>query len=473
MKKVFTKNKEGSLTPALLVITGAFMVVIYGLLALLSLQVNFSHRQLASEQALSIAEAGVNYYRWHLAHDPADFQDGTGLPGPYTHNYTDPEGGAVGSYQLEITPPQNGSSVVTIRSTGWTDGLPSVQRTIEAQYGRSSFSKYAFLSNASTWYGPGSVLYGDIHSNNGIRQDGINYGKVTSAQETYQCGTETGCFPPTTQNGVWGSGGDQSLWAYPVPTVDFNAVSFDFAQMKASAQSDGLYFGKTNNGYHLVFKVDGTVDVYKVNNVGYIYGYRVPGEGLGQEGLGGCRKRYQLINSETFQGNFPLSGAKIIFLEADAWLEGEVSGQTTVVAAGFPISSSTNNIWIKGNLTYVTGPGVDALGVIAQNDILFVRDVPNDFVIDGALMAQKGQIIRHGYNVGGNCSDPTNAIRNSLTINGSLISYNKSYWNYTISGTLVSGFTTRTINYDGSLLFMPPPYFPVSGEYQFISWKEL
>jgi hypothetical protein len=159
-------------------------------------------------------------------------------------------------------------------------------------------------------------------------------------------------------------------------------------------------------------------------------------------------------------------------LEADAWIEGQVSGQTTVVAAGFPISSSTQNIWIKGSLTYVNGSGKDALGVIAQNDILFVRDVPDDFQVDAALMAQKGQIIRHGYNVGGNCNSSFNAIRNSLTINGAMISYNKSYWNYTLNGNFVSGFTNRTINYDGNLLFMPPPYFPTSGEYQFISWKE-
>src|SRR5690606_34193692 len=98
--------KEGTITPALLVITGAFMAVIYGLLILLSLQVDFSQRQLASEQALNIAEAGVNYYRWHLAHDPDDYQDGTGEDGVYTHTYQDPEGGEIGNFDLEILPPE-------------------------------------------------------------------------------------------------------------------------------------------------------------------------------------------------------------------------------------------------------------------------------------------------------------------------------------------------------------------------------
>ncbi len=76
---------HGTITPALLVITGTFLTVIYGLLILLSMQVDYSQRQLASEQSLNIAEAGVNYYRWHLAHDPLDFYDGTGATGTYSH----------------------------------------------------------------------------------------------------------------------------------------------------------------------------------------------------------------------------------------------------------------------------------------------------------------------------------------------------------------------------------------------------
>lgn len=467
-------RKKGTITPAILVITGAFLTVVYGLLILLSMQVDFAQRQLASEQSLNIAEAGINYYRWHLAHDPDDYTDGTGAPGIYSREYLDPEGGRIGYYELEITPPSDGSSLVTIRSTGWTDKYPNVKRTIEASYGLQSFARYAFASNASTWYGQGITIYGDVHSNNGIRQDGINYGRVTSAKQTYMCGTETGCFPPTSRPGVWGSGEDRDLWEYPVPAMDFDGISFDFANMKASAIADGLYLGRTNReGYHFVFRSNGTVDAYEVTSTGSVYAYRVPGEGLGQEGQGGCRRSYQLIQNERLLGNYQLSESAIIFAEADVWVEGSISGRTTLVAAGFPIASSTNNIWVRGNITYVNGPGQDSLGLIAQNDILIVRDVPNNFRVDAAMMAQKGQIIRHGYNTGGNCNSSYNAIRDSLTLNGALISYNKSYWNYLSNGNLISGFRNRTINYDGNLLFAPPPYFPTFGEYEFVNWKEI
>jgi hypothetical protein len=57
----------------------------------------------AREQAFQIAEAGVEYYRWHLAHAPTDYQDGTGSVGPYIHSVQDADGDTVGQYSLTIT----------------------------------------------------------------------------------------------------------------------------------------------------------------------------------------------------------------------------------------------------------------------------------------------------------------------------------------------------------------------------------
>src|SRR5690606_7849796 len=137
---------------------------------------------------------------------------------------------------------------------------------IEAQYGIPSLTRFSFLSNASSWYGENITVHGDIHSNNGIRMDGTNTARVTSAKETYSCGSETGCSPTTSRPGVWGSGGDQSLWEFPVPAIDFNAIAFDFAQMRSSAQSNGLYLPNQNQGYHLIFNSNGTVTVRRVTS---------------------------------------------------------------------------------------------------------------------------------------------------------------------------------------------------------------
>jgi hypothetical protein len=40
------------------------------------------------------------------------------------------------------------------------------------------------------------------------------------------------------------------------------------------------------------------------------------------------------------------------------------------------------------------------------------------------------------------------------------------------SGQTVGGFQTNFNSYDPQLVYNPPPYFPVHGEYKFISWEE-
>lgn len=466
------KNKIGTITPALLVITGAFLVVLYGILFVLTLQLQYSNRQVGLESSLQIAEAGVNYYRWHLAHDPNDFTDGTGQAGPYEHEYYDPQGKPVGKYSLEITPPSQGSSIATIKSTGWTYQFPNIKRVITVRYGIPSFARYSFLSNASSWYGTGITVNGLVHSNNGIRMDGTNTSLVSSAKETYMCGSETGCSPPREMPGVWGSGGNQGLWQFPTTSIDFDEISLDLNRMKSNAQDEGLYLPASGRrGYHIIFTDDGNFTLKRVNTTSYVRGYSVSGEGLGAEGQGGCRNLYQVIVSETTLGTYSIANTPILFAEDNLWVEGEVRGRITVASASFPIQSSETDIWIINNLRYGSYDGRDVLGLVSQDNIFFARDIPNNFQVDAVLMAQKGKIIRHRY-TNNQCNIIVGSVKNSLTINGALINYYKSYWNFVSGQTLISGFRTRTVNYDTNLLYSPPPYFPTTGEYEFISWRE-
>jgi len=452
----------GTITPALLVITGAFLIVIFGMLFTLSLQLDFSHRQVASEESLHVAEAGINYYKWHLAHDPNDFTDGTGQAGPYIHDYLDPQGASVGKYSIEVTQPLAGSSIVEIKSTGWDNDYQAVKRTIIAQYGQPSLAQYSFLSNASSWYGTGITVNGRVHSNNGIRMDGFNTSLVTSAKETYLCGSETGCSPAQSKPGVWGAGagGAQGLWQFPVPAISFEALSFDFNLMRTDAIENGLHLDPSNaQGYHLLFSADGTVRINKVNTTDYYYAYASED---------GCQRRYERVTSESLVGVYNVADEPIMFIEDHIWVEGTIRGRTTVVAARFPIDTYNTNVWIPNNIIYAAYDHSNSLGLIAQHDIYFTRNIPNNFRIDGALMAQGGHIIRHGYFSW--CGGTADAVKSSLTILGSIISFNKSYWNFGSGPT--SGFNTRTVSYDTDLTYSPPPFFPTGGEYEFISWRE-
>lgn len=454
--------KNGSVTILVLLVATLSFIILGSLVAVTAVHIKGWVRQENRQQASNIAEAGVNYYRWHLAHAPEDYQDGTGEQGPYLHDYYDPQGKIIGQYELNIMPPDEGSSIVTIRSTGWTKEEPRAKRTIMASYGQPSYARYSFLHNANVWFGEGLTIYGDVHSNGGIRMDGINQSVVTSAKETYTCGSETGCSPSQTKDGVWGSGPNSNLWDYPSTSLDFDSLAVDFAQMKLSAQQDGLYLGASSYfGYHLHFNTAGTVSVYEVRRTGAVRGW---------DPDGGCQSLNQNIRTENLLGTYNLSDKKIIFIEDTVWVDGVVNGKTTLVAASFPIDTSSEIIWILDNITYAQKDGSDSLGLIAQQDIYYTLDIPDSFEIDAAMMAQKGRIIRHFYSYWWVCSYYANAVRDKLEIYGSVISNQKSYWNY--GNPVRSGFINREITYDTHLRYSPPPYFPTSTEYEFIKWDE-
>src|SRR3989338_3354825 len=99
----------------------AFTIIILGVSGYALFEHRASTKLYLRDMSLHIAEAGVNYYRWHLAHNPTDYTDGTGQPGPYIHEYKDKDGNAIGSFSLAIDPPPAGTTIVTVRSTGWTN----------------------------------------------------------------------------------------------------------------------------------------------------------------------------------------------------------------------------------------------------------------------------------------------------------------------------------------------------------------
>lgn len=460
-------RQRGSISVLVLVFGVVFSSVIGGLAIYGAVEFNGVRRTEAYQKALAVAEAGVYYYRWHLAHDPMDFNDGTCDPGPcqdgpFEHEYNDPQAGIAGSYSLNIIPPEEGSEIVTIESTGWMSDYPSVRRKVVARFGPEPLTKYSFLHNANVWFGQGLTVYGEVFSNGGIRFDGINESIVRSSRDTYTCGSETGCSPAQNRPGVWGVGGPQGLWEFPVPVFDFDSVVTDFNAMKTAAQSDGVYYGPSGSwGYRVIFNNDGTFLIYRVTSASNRTGYSVED---------GCYSMREAISGQQLLGTYSVDDNRIIYLEDTTWVEGVVSGETTLVAARLPAATFTTDVYINDNLEYDTLDGTTSLGLIAQNNIFYLRDIPNDFVINAAMMAQQGRILRRYY--GSGCGSSSYGIRDSLTIFGSVISNQKSYWNYSGYYGLSSGFEEREITFNQQASDEPPPYFPSTETYRILSWEE-
>lgn len=466
--KNYRIKSNGGISIMVLVFGTVFSAAIGGLVLVSLTQYTSSTRTEVFERALTVAQAGAEYYRWHLAHDPQDFTDGTGNPGPYVHNMSDPYGNTEGTFSLDISPPTSGSSIITITSEGFINSHPEIKRTVKTRYGIPSLAKYSFLNNANVWFGQKITIHGKVFSNGGIRMDGTHDSTIQSAKETYICGTETGCDPSTTKPGIWGDGQPKDLWEFPTTPVDFTSIALDFSKMKTAAQQNGVYLESSGSyGYHVTFNIDGSYTIKKVTAAQNRKGWSVETE---------CENLYQKITTETAVGTYQISQKPIIFAEDILWVDGVVNGKASIVSARFPLDLNDMNIWITDNLTYANKDGSSNLGVIAQNNIYIGLEVPQDFEINAALLAQKGRILRHSYKVN-KCSHYPEAIRQNLTIYGSIISNQKSYWNYGqgeagFGSDPTSGFSHRNVTYDTNLYFGPPPYFPVQGEYEFISWEE-
>jgi type II secretory pathway pseudopilin PulG len=427
------------------------------------------HFQASREKASArqVAEAGINYYLWHLTKNKEDYTDGTGHAGPYVHDYQDSSKKTVGTYSLEITPPQTGENYATVTSTGQLTGSPEV-KVIEARLGIPSFARYALLSTGALWFGPEENSYGPVHSNVGIRHQGEAWdGIITASNETYYCTIATcgyqGWYP-----GVWCDDPScsklHSGYSFPVPSIDYNKITADLAQIKTDAQANGLYFGASGSkGYHIVLNQT-NFRLYRVTDTKcaaqrtcYVHTQA------------GDQRVADDINAETLLGtyNFPNNG--IVFVEDNFWIQGQINNaQLTFAAARFPDTSSTNaSIVINNNLLYTNYDGTDKIGLIAQKFITLPKISPNYLEIDAAMISQHGYVEWHNY---------PNTIYQRIKVHGAMATNGGLAWSWVEGGgppvVVKSGYRETITEYDDYLTFGPPPSFPTTGAYAILFWEE-
>ncbi len=479
-------------------------VLVFGFIAMIvtSALVNWGGTMLkntmqlsAREQALQIAESGIDYYRWHLAHASSDYKDGTATTtnGPFIHDFEDKDGVVIGQFALTITPPPVGSTLIKIQSKGTVLSNPSVKRTIQVSLAIPSFAKFAVVANDIMNFGSGTEVFGPIHSNDGISFSGLAHNVITSAKSkyintdvsnsNYQMGVYTSLSPsevnndttppttPPSRPDVFMAGRQ-----FPIAVVDFTGITTDLSTMKANAISGGKYFAASGaQGYHIVLKTNDTFDIYKVNSL--------------RSAPGGCTNAQSetdwgtwSINivsgalQQTLVANYPLPANGIIFVEDHVWVDGKVNSARVTIAAGkFPDSSATwKDIIVNDDLFYTNYDGQDAIALIAQGDITtgLYNDNNGDesMRIDAALMAQNGRVGRYYY--GSSCG--SSYLENALTLFG-MIGTNKRYgFAWGSDSGVSSGFQTRNIIYDSNLLYAPPPSFPLtSNQYTTLSWGEI
>jgi type II secretory pathway pseudopilin PulG len=466
IKKI--KRQKGYFLATILVFALVIIIITTALIYVTINQKKYFQTNREKASARQIAEAGVNYYLWHLAHNKDDYTDGTGGPGPYVHEYRDSSGVVVGTYSLEITPPETGQNYATVISTGQLTGSAE-KKIIEARLGIPSFARFVLLSTDDLWFGPDEFSYGPVHSNVGVRHQGEAWdGIVTASRETYYCTSES-CGQQGWHPGVWcddypGCARLHSGYSFPVPPIDFSKITADLAQMKTDAQADGLYFGPSGNkGYHIV-----------LNQTNFQL-YRVTQTVCAEQRT--CNIQTQMgwarvaddISAETLIGtyNFPANG--IVFTEDNLWIQGTINNaQLTFAAARFPDTASTNaSIIVNNNLLYTNYDGRDKIGLIAQKFITLPKISPNYLEIDAAMVSQHGVIEWHNY---------TNTIYQRIKVHGAMATNGGLVWTWVAGGSepvvVTSGYRETITEYDDYLTFGPPPSFPTTGAYAILFWEE-
>lgn len=469
----YKKIHGGYITLLVLVFSTIFATILLGLTGFILVQNKASIGKEYKERAGQIAEAGLDYYKWFLAHNPGDITDGTGVGGPYEHSYNDPEGGAIGTFSLQVNGNQecNTTTSIDIVSTGWSSKEPSIKRSISGKYARPSVAEYAYIINSNVWAGSDRNIKGRYHSNGGIRMDGVNQSLVTSAVSSWLCTYSFGCSPSETQNGVFGSGPNNELWSFPAVPIDFVGITQDLINMKTQAQASGVYFGpvggeSNRRGYHAIFQSDGTFDMYRVTNTRYNWGY---------DSTAGWQRDYNLITRETFLGNYSVPpSCSLIFVEDKLWIEGTIKGKITIASADVTQPNYDTSVILNGDISYTTQNGNDGLTVIAENNVLITLYSPNVMSLRGIFIAQNGYFGRNYYSSGYPSYGGSNATRDSLSITGTIVSNGRVGTKWSCEGSFCSGYNTRVNSYDRKLATSPPPLTPFADdEYKFIEWLEV
>ena len=294
-------------------------------------------------QAMHLADAGINQYAYQLSRQ-YDYWKTHETLGP-----TQMDGG-----EWTVTRSTTASGAVVLTSVGT---LPSGRsRTVKATISFPNWAKYIVLVDKGPYsIGAGATFDGDIFCNGNISNSGVIKGKA-EAGGTCSYGTSYAVNYP---------GG----YANGVDKVDFSKLSNDLAAMKASAQGSGAYYAASGAlGYNVVFNGP-QATIYRVTNVEKHASVATTNVPIG-------------TLTQTLIGTAAIPSDGVFFFDDDVWVSGNYSAGVTV--------ASSKNIWCPANLVPTNANSNATCGLVAQLEVLFpywYETMPDNQIVQAALLS--------------------------------------------------------------------------------------
>jgi hypothetical protein len=331
-------------------------------------------------------------------------------------------------YNVEVFPPSATSPTIRILSTGRPQGDTDVRdwRELETLVRPSSVSDFQMVADADISYGATATTYGKIYA--GIDAGGTAHSVAhagTAYGDIYAEGSVTGS--PHMLNGAKKYSASTIRTVIKTP-INFNNFLASLVDIHSAAGAGGIVEDNASvNAWWLTFQPTGQVLIQQCTKASgtYALGDRIPGCSAGT-----------LIN-------LPSNGA--IYIGQPVIVSGQVNGRVTV--------GSNSDIYVGGNLAYYQS-GDDVLGLVAAHSVIVPQWVPTNLSWRAAVIAQSGTFRSYG-------TDPqTHATEPDYVGDGRLSTMTFTGATATYGGGAMGLFGTRVYQYDSTLLYLPPPWFP-------------
>ncbi len=327
-------------------------------------------------------------------------------------------------YNLQITPPSVSNLNTKIVGTGRRIGDTNKAdwRAVEQWVHFSLVSEFQMIAAGDYSAGSTATTNGKVYAGRDLNHDGIATANLYA--ERFQTGgvtLQSGAtkYSPSTTPDI------RSQIKQPINFANFQMSLDDITR---AADSGGRHLDSSGTVWKIVLLPAGTYTVQACTA-----NCAVPA-GATQPTWGAASAPVLL----------PQNGA--IFSDVTVVVSGQVNGRVTI--------SSNDDIVIGGDISYVQ-PGDDVLGLIGKNDVTIAKWGPDVLTWRAAVIAQNGK--RSSYD---SCNCKTSAAHTGSTA--------------TFGSPFMDMFQVRTYNYDTTLLYLPPPWFPTFDDaYQVGLYREV